>query len=68
MSKPTAFCRIRFSRKLPGASHKTPEELLEIKGIKEKKLARYGKEILALVNEESSEEIIIDIEKEDRDF
>jgi len=27
----------------------TPEELLEVKGIKEKKLARYGKEILAIV-------------------
>ncbi|MDI6777758.1 MAG: exodeoxyribonuclease VII large subunit [Patescibacteria group bacterium] len=27
----------------------TPEELLEVKGIKEKKLARYGKDILALV-------------------
>jgi len=31
----------------------SPEELLEIKGIKEKKLARYGKEILAMVNEVS---------------
>jgi exodeoxyribonuclease VII large subunit len=30
-----------------------PEELLEIKGIKEKKFARYGKEILVLVNEVS---------------
>lgn len=29
---------------------KTPEELLEIKGIKEKKLARYGKEILNIVS------------------
>jgi exodeoxyribonuclease VII large subunit len=29
----------------------SPEDLLKVKGIKEKKLARYGKEILALVNE-----------------
>lgn len=29
---------------------KTAEELLEVKGIKEKKLARYGKEILAMVS------------------
>lgn len=43
-------------------------ELLEIKGIKEKKLARYGKEILAIVNEESSEEVVTNIEKEDRVF
>lgn len=35
---------------------KSAEELLEIKGIKEKKLARYGKEILAIVNEGSSED------------
>jgi exodeoxyribonuclease VII large subunit len=32
---------------------KSPEELLEVKGIKEKKLARYGKEILAIVAGES---------------
>lgn len=53
-----------IARREPG----TPEELLEIKGIKEKKLARYGKEILALVNEESGEDVVIDIEKEDRIF
>ncbi|MDD5489791.1 MAG: exodeoxyribonuclease VII large subunit [Candidatus Moranbacteria bacterium] len=44
------------------------EELLEVKGIKEKKLARYGKEILAIVNEADGEENIVDIEKEDRIF
>jgi exodeoxyribonuclease VII large subunit len=44
------------------------QELLEIKGIKEKKLSRYGKEILAIVNENSDEEIIADIEKEDKVF
>src|SRR4030042_3828924 len=32
------------------------EELLEIKGIKEKKLARYGKEILAIVSEVSDDQ------------
>jgi exodeoxyribonuclease VII large subunit len=46
----------------------TSEELLEIKGIKEKKMARYGKEILAIVNEGSGEEIITDIEKRDKVF
>ncbi|MFA5925662.1 MAG: exodeoxyribonuclease VII large subunit [Parcubacteria group bacterium] len=30
---------------------RTSAELLEVKGIKEKKMARYGKEILAIVNE-----------------
>jgi exodeoxyribonuclease VII large subunit len=46
----------------------TPEELLEVKGIKEKKLARYGKEILAIVNEEGSDEVIVDLDKQEKIF
>jgi exodeoxyribonuclease VII large subunit len=33
---------------------RTADELLEVKGIKEKKLARYGREILAIVGEDPS--------------
>src|SRR4030043_556001 len=47
---------------------KNPEELLEIKGIKEKKLARYGKEILEIVSEGSNDEIIIDLDKQEKIF
>jgi exodeoxyribonuclease VII large subunit len=53
-----------IARREPGSA----EELLEIKGIKEKKMARYGKEILAIVNEESGGEVIADIEKKDKVF
>lgn len=45
---------------------RSAEELLEIKGIKEKKLARYGKEILAIVNEGRGEDIGNEIEKVDK--
>src|SRR4030042_4575507 len=38
------------------------EDLLEVKGIKEKKLARYGKEMLAIVKGESDEETIISVQ------
>ncbi|TSA44990.1 hypothetical protein D4R51_02675, partial [bacterium] len=44
------------------------DELLEIKGIKEKKLARYGKEILAMVNEEGSDKVVVDLDKQDKVF
>lgn len=46
----------------------SPEELLEVKGIKEKKLARYGKEILAIVNKEDSEEVIVNLDKQEKIF
>jgi len=47
---------------------RSPEELLEVKGIKEKKLDRYGKEILAIVNERDGEEIAADFNSQDRVF
>lgn len=44
------------------------EELLEIKGIKEKKLARYGKDILTIVKGGSDEETIVDLDKQEKIF
>lgn len=45
----------------------TAEELMEIKGIKEKKLARYGKDILKIIRGEE-EKIIIDPDKQEKIF
>lgn len=44
------------------------EELLEIKGIKEKKLARYGKEILALVTGEKRKRNAINFDQQENIF
>lgn len=46
----------------------SPEELLEIKGIKEKKLAKYGREILAILKGEDEEETIINLDRQEKIF
>jgi exodeoxyribonuclease VII large subunit len=44
------------------------EELMEIKGIKEKKYAKYGEEILAIVKGESDKETVIDLDQQEKIF
>jgi exodeoxyribonuclease VII large subunit len=46
----------------------TAEELMEIKGIKEKKYTKYGEEILAIVRGEGEKEIIMDLDKQEKIF
>jgi len=53
-----------IARRVP----QSPEELLEIKGIKEKKLAKYGNDILLITRDDGGEEMVIDLDKQDKIF
>jgi exodeoxyribonuclease VII large subunit len=65
------FFRVLGNQTLDEISKKEPqtaEELMEIKGIKEKKYAKYGEEILEIVKGGGDEEIIIDLDKQEKIF